>query len=91
MIGRMDDGRRYGIDIYGGYKLLPDVSGMFSPVRCTHCRDVYDVGKVTVTARYLDCSVWKSPCCKRTVDDRGKGWKSFPDIEWLNKDGSVQR
>lgn len=25
---------------------------------------------VTVIARYADCSVWTSPCCKRTVDDR---------------------
>lgn len=58
-----------------------DTSGMTSPVRCTHCSKVYDLGTVTVTARYLDCSMWKSPCCGLTVDDRGRGWKARPDIE----------
>ena len=47
---------------------------MATPVRCTHCGGVYDLGAVEVTARYVDCSVWKSPCCRRTVDDRGPGW-----------------
>jgi hypothetical protein len=50
------------------------VSAMFMPVECAHCRQVYDAGKVTVTARYLDCSVWKSPCCGLTVDDRTPPW-----------------
>lgn len=58
---------------------------MFYPVRCTHCSQVHDAGKVEVTARYADCSVWKSPCCGRTVDDRGEGWKSRPDITVINK------
>jgi hypothetical protein len=57
------------------------IAAMFYPVRCTHCRKIYDAGKVEVTARYLDCSVWTSPCCGLTVDDRGQGWKSRPDIE----------
>ena len=59
------------------------IAKMSYPVRCTHCRKIYDAGKVTVTARYTDCSMWKSPCCGLTVDDRGKGWKSRPDIEPL--------
>jgi hypothetical protein len=46
----------------------------FYPVQCLHCGGVYDAGSVTVTARYLDCSVWLSPCCHRTVDDRPEGW-----------------
>lgn len=46
-------------------------------VQCTHCRGTYDVGHVEVVARYSDCSVFKAPCCGRTVDDRA--WKSLPD------------
>lgn len=59
------------------------VEKMFSPVRCTHCGGEYDLGDVDVTARYADCSVWKSPCCNRTVDDRPTGWKFRSDIERL--------
>ena len=62
-----------------------EAEGMFSPVRCAHCRGVYDLGEVTVTARYMDCSVWRSPCCDLTVDDRGEGWKSRPDYTELRK------
>ncbi len=53
--------------------------GMTYPVQCSHCHGIYDLGKVTVTARYTDCSMWKSPCCGLTVDDRSAGWKSRPD------------
>lgn len=57
-----------------------DTSGMTSPVRCTHCPGVYDLATVTVTARYTDCSMWRSPCCDLTVDDRGEtGWKPRGD------------
>jgi hypothetical protein len=67
-----------------GYPIMEDsTEGMTSPVRCTHCRRVYDLGTVTVTARYLDCSCWNSPCCNRSVDDRDEFWKSRPDIEPL--------
>ena len=62
--------------------------GMTFPVRCSNCRGVYDVGKVEVTGRYVDCSVWKAPCCGRVVDDRGDtGWKSFKDYERIPKGG----
>ena len=58
----------------------PDTSGMTSPVRCTRCGGVYDLGTVTVTARYTDCSMWRSPCCGLLVDDRGEtGWKPRGD------------
>ena len=60
--------------------------GMTSPVRCRYCRRIYDLGKVEVTARYTDCSVWKAPCCGVTVDDRGDtGWKSFKDYEHVGR------
>lgn len=63
-----------------------ELEGMFSAVRCTHCGGVYDLGKVEVTGRYTDCSIWKAPCCGRTVDDRGEtGWKTFKDYEYINK------
>lgn len=47
-------------------------------IKCGICGQVYDGGKVTVTARYADCSVWTSPCCGQQVDDRQKGWVSRP-------------
>lgn len=63
-----------------------DVLDMHQPVRC-RCGQHYDLGKVEVTARYSDCSVWKTPCCHQTVDDRGgTGWKSFSDYEPVDKE-----
>lgn len=62
------------------------VREMFSPVRCAHCNGIYDLGKVEVTARYADCSVWNAPCCSRQVDDRGEtGWKSLKDYYKIDK------
>jgi rubredoxin len=43
---------------------------MLMPMQCTSCRLIFDAGKVEVTARYSDCSVWKCPGCGRTHDDR---------------------
>ena len=71
------------------YEPTPDTSGMTSPVRCTYCRGVYDLGTVTVTARYTDCSMWRSPCCGQLVDDRGEtGWKSRSDYVRIRPEGS---
>lgn len=62
------------------------IAGMFKPVRCT-CGRIYDIGKVEVTARYTDCSIWKAPCCGRHADDRGEtGWKSTQDYIVIDKD-----
>lgn len=59
---------------------MTDIDQMTSPVRCAFCHRTYDLGTVEVTARYTDCSVWVTPCCKRTADDRGEtGWKSSKD------------
>lgn len=90
MTGRKRGGpvRRFVQDVHGRLVEVPDptaTAGMRSPVRCTWCGGVYDVGAVTVTSRNADCSAWTSPCCRRTVDDRGTGWKSRPDIEWLGR------
>lgn len=61
-----------------------DISGMRIPVRCAHCQGVYDLATVTVTGRYTDCSMWRSPCCDLLVDDRGEtGWKSRADYARL--------
>jgi hypothetical protein len=77
---------RYTVDMWGRLRPAPDTSGMFAPVRCTHCGGVYDMGAVTVTARYTDCSIWKAPCCERVVDDRAAGWKpGRSDIEELRR------
>jgi hypothetical protein len=62
-----------------------ETTGMFSPVECTHCGGVYDLGKVEVTARYTDCSMWKAPCCGLLVDDRPPGW-GRGDIRRLDRD-----
>lgn len=62
------------------------IEDMFDPVRCRHCPGIYDLGTVEVTAHYVDCSVWVTPCCRRTVDDRGEtGWKSFKDYDRLSR------
>jgi hypothetical protein len=68
-------------------RLIPDIdtTGMHQPARCTWCSGVYDLGTVTITARYTDCSMWKAPCCGVTVDDRGEtGWKSRADYRRLS-------
>ena len=62
------------------------IQDMASPVRCAFCSRIYDLGAVTVTARYVDCSVWKTPCCGITADDRGEtGWKSRKDYYPIDK------
>jgi hypothetical protein len=43
---------------------------MTSPVVCNHCRTIYDLTKVKVTARFADASCFITPCCGRYVDDR---------------------
>jgi hypothetical protein len=83
---------RYGYDMYGDRFDPPDVSGMMFPARCAYCSTVYDLAKVEVTARYTDCSMWRSPCCNRLVDDRGEtGWKSTKDYYPLDRDGQERR
>ena len=65
-----------------------DTAGMRAPVRCSHCCGVYDLAAVTVTGRYTDCSMWRSPCCDLLVDDRGEtGWKSRGDYVRLRPRG----
>lgn len=65
---------------------MSDIAEMFRPVRCAFCSRVYDLGKVEVTARYVDCSMWKTPCCGNTADDRGEtGWKSRKDYYPIDK------
>lgn len=62
----------YDVDgeIYANYDHA-DINEMMSPVRCLRCHSgVYDLAAVTVTARYTDCSMWRTPCCDALVDDR---------------------
>lgn len=62
----------------------PDISGMDIPVACGFCGEIYDLAVVKVTARYSDCSVWTTPCCRRAgVDDRpawGTGRRSYREL-----------
>ena len=80
----------YETGIHGWMRDRADVSGMMSPVRCTRCSRVYDLGKVTVTARYTDCSVWRCPGCGITVDDRPAGWGDHHYVE-LDRNGREVR
>lgn len=84
--GRVDQyGYTYGFDVPTDV----DVASMTSPVRCLRCyRGVYDLGTITVTARYLDCSVWRTPCCGVEVDSRGAsgGWGTRADYEHVQVD-----
>lgn len=59
---------------YYPYDTPPDTEGMTFPIRCRHCSRVYDLGKVTVTGWYTDCSMWKAPCCGVLADDRKPPW-----------------
>ena len=66
---------------------VPDTSGMFAPVRCTHCGGTYDLAKVTRT-RLAASSAWTAPCCGRSVDDCGEtasAWKSLKDYVRLDR------
>lgn len=69
---------------------VPEAEGMSLPVRCAFCRRIYDLGTVEVTGRYVDCSVWRTPCCNITADDRGdSGWKSKKDYYRLTRRGNA--
>jgi len=58
------------IDQYGVPREVADVFEMSYPVECKWCNEIHDAAKVTITQRYLDCSMWKCPNCKVTIDDR---------------------
>jgi len=52
-------------------------------VKCMHCYQVYDLGKVSVIDRYADCATFRTPCCGKLVDDRT--WKSMPDFKAVER------
>ena len=60
-----------------------DIATMSFPVRCSHCRRFYDMGTVTITGRWLDCTAWKAPCCGAAVDDRKPPWTHRAHYEEL--------
>ena len=63
-------GRRTYVDWVGRLRVTADVTVMTAPMRCKGCGHVHDSAKVTVTARYADCSMWRCPKCNRLLDDR---------------------
>lgn len=64
-------------------------------VRCNLCSGDYDLESVKTVAHYADCTVFITPCCNRTVDDRT--WVSRPAFseigqiveQWQEDDGTV--
>lgn len=83
------DSPNYGFDDYRIVRAV-EIAAMRNPVRCLRCHNgLYDLGMVEVTARYTDCSVWKTPCCGHTVDDRGQVSSFFrKDYEVLRRGGA---
>lgn len=74
-------------DIYGraqhlGRDEYEQIAAAGSPVRC-RCGQIFDLQAVTVTARYSDCTVFTTPCCGRTADNRE--WKGAPDFTRIDK------
>lgn len=57
-----------------------------SMVRCNFCGKTYDLGLVTVTARYSDTSCFQTPCCNKSADDRE--FVSMPAFTRINDDAS---
>ena len=53
------------------------------PVTCSFCGQIYNLGRVTVINRYVDCSEWLTPCCKRRADSRED--KSLPDFRRITE------
>ncbi len=76
------------VDRYGREPLMSfdgsPVESMMFPARCG-CGQVYDLAAVEVTARYADCSMWTTPCCRRLTDDRPRGWNTGPGYTELNR------
>lgn len=61
-------------DACGRVVVTDDTEGMSYPMRCTRCDRIHDAGKVEVIARHADCSVWRCPNCRATIDDRPDGY-----------------
>lgn len=67
-------------------RMAPPDYRMRSPVRCLHCKVIYDMGAVQIVTRYLDCSTWHCPGCRLLVDDRClAGWGGRRDIERVER------
>lgn len=50
-----------------------------SSVKCNFCNSIYDLTKVTVSHRFMDCDSYVTPCCGANADTRE--YKSFKDFE----------
>ncbi len=78
----------------GGFYVMPLVDGVFryvpanglsemiSPVSCAHCGKAYDLTKVKVSHRFMDCTQFRTPCCGKLSDDRE--WKGCPDYKRID-------
>lgn len=79
-------------------RIAPPHYQMTSPVRCLHCRVIYDMGAVQTIDRYLDCTTWHCPGCKLLVDDRslfgglfGGGRRDIERVEQPPDDYELRR
>jgi len=71
--------------------MLVKISTMTSPVRCTRCNHVYDLGAITEYGRYQDCTTWRCPGCRIGVSDRPHSWGYDHHYVKLDKDGQEKR
>lgn len=76
-------------------QFAPPEYRMVSPVRCLHCRTIYDMGAVQTIGHYADCITWRCPGCRLLVDDRSLGGGIGPvgrrDIERVEQPEGYER
>lgn len=68
-------------------KIIPNfkkAKNMISPVICLRCGEIYDLCDGEVIHRYADCTLYKTPCCNQTVDDRT--WTGSPAFRRLTEE-----
>lgn len=68
---------------------LGRISKMLYPVECRRCGSVYDLTNTEVIHRYADCTLYKTPCCNQTVDDRM--WVTNPAYTVIDKTKLYQK
>lgn len=60
------------VDDNGRMSVIP--ADMRIPVECGNCGRVYDLCAGVPLQRYMDCTVFRTPCCGHVTDDRPQGW-----------------
>lgn len=60
-----------------------EIKDMLVPVICRHCNKAYDLAAVHSLSRFVDCDVYKTPCCGILADTRE--YKSYPDFRKIER------